>query len=248
MKNDTVVMVPVLNEENAIDLFLERWTSYPWDILFVDGISRDQTVEKINAFRRNHSEACVEVVTAPRRQGLAANSCLGFEAVLERGYDFVVVADVGTQTPKDAEKLLHIARQQNPSTPTVPRGSYFLSGSKVYNFPHYRRFVSRGAAFVSGLVLSNTGTYPTHAFKVWPRAALEAIPFRSLLDGKIAHCTNGPEFQVGMTWLSLRHGWAVPEYPMEFHGTKSTFQWRWIPNYIRQLRKLRAYIAPKTSG
>ena len=150
--------------------------------------------------------------------------------------------------PEDGKKLLEISRTQNTLNMVIPRGSYFLPGSTVHNFPEYRKVVSWGAAMVSGFILGKTGTYPTHAFKVWTRAALEAIPFHGLVDGTVARCVNGPEFQVGMTWLSLCHGWQVSEYPMEFHGTKSTFRWKWIPNYIQQLRKMQRYTAPKTAA
>jgi glycosyltransferase involved in cell wall biosynthesis len=242
------VVVPVLNEERVIGSFLERWSGRDWDLLFVDGMSTDATVAVVEEFSRQlpADERAVSVLRTQKRNGLAGNSCLGLQAALSRGYEYIIVADAGTQHPDDAEWMLGQLRELERETKIVPRGSYFLPGSAVHSFPFYRRVVSAGAAFVCSVLLGGTGTYPTHAFKVWPRKALEEIPFHGLVDGSIAHCLNGPEFQVGMTWLALQHGWSVPEFPMNFHGSKSTFRWSWIPRFMREIIRLRRYRAVPT--
>ncbi len=240
-RHDTVVLVPVLNEEKAITAFLERWSGFEWDLMVLDGMSRDGTVSLVEAFQAREVGSSVRLIRTREPQGLAYNTCVGLEAALAAGYGYIIVADAGTQQPQDAQTMLRAARRDAGSARVIPRGSYFLRGSHVHDFPTYRRVVTFAAALVSRLLLGRTGTYPTHAFKVWPRAALEAIPFRGLVDGSVAQCRNGPEFQVGMTWLSLQHGWRVVEFPMVFHGTKSTFRWRWIPGFLRETLHLRGY-------
>jgi dolichol-phosphate mannosyltransferase len=242
-RRDTVILVPVLNEEEAILSFLERWFPFDWDILFIDGMSRDNTVGIIEEFSRqqpSRSEA-VKLVRTEERRGLAFNTCLGLQAALNSGYRYIIVADVGTQRPADAWKMLESARAASPADRLIPRGSYFIRGSQTQNFPTYRRVVTIGARWVSRILLGRTGTYPTHAFKVWPRQALNEIPFWGLVNGSIAKCENGPEFQVGMTWLSLANGWSIVEFPMSFFGTKSTFRWRWIPKFLREVLRIRRY-------
>ncbi len=240
-RHDTVVLAPVLNEEDAIIPFLERWSGFSWDLMILDGMSQDRTVALVEAFQAHGAGGAVRLVRTVQPQGLAYNTCLGLQAALAAGYQYVIVADVGTQHPLDAERMLKMARDEAAAPRTIPRGSYFLRGSQVRNFPLYRRLVTLGAALASRLLLGATGTYPTHAFKVWPSVALEAIPYWGLVDGSIARCRNGPVFQVGMTWIAVKHGWRVPEYPMVFNGTKSTFRWRWIPGFFREVLRLRGY-------
>lgn len=242
---NAVVIIPVLNEEDAIRSCLQKWSRFDWDLMFVDGLSQDDTTLIIEEFREKERHAGrvsrVTVVRPEGRQGLARNTCLGLETALRGGYAYILVADVGTQQPSDAwDMLLVVANRKTERL--IARGSYFLRGSKVDAFPLYRRAVTFGATLASLLVLGGTGTYPTHAFKVWPRQALEDIPFHGLVDGTVAHCENGPEFQVGMTWLSLQHGWSTREFSMTFFGTKSTFRWRWIPKFLREIVRLRSYV------
>ncbi|WP_315792658.1 MULTISPECIES: glycosyltransferase [unclassified Bradyrhizobium] len=242
-RQDAVVFVPVLNEQDAILSFLERWSKFDWDILLLDGMSHDNTITIINDFSKQQASGgeTITLIRAEERHGLAFNTCLGLQAALNAGYRYVIVADVGTQRPADAWKMLESARQASPAERLIFRGSYFIRGSQTQNFPIYRRLVTIGARWVSWVLLGSTGTYPTHAFKVWPRQALSDIPFWGLVNGAIARCENGPEFQVGMTFLSLANGWSVVEFPMIFFGTKSTFRWRWIPKFVREVLRIRRY-------
>lgn len=241
-KHDSVVIIPVLNEEDAILQCLHRWTEFGWDIHFVDGMSRDRTVEIIERFvAEKKLSDVVDVRRTYEKQGLAFNSCLGLRDAISRGYEYVIVADAGTQDPADAWRMLEVLRSR-PNDALIARGSYFKRGSSVHNFPIYRRFVTFGATVVARLVFGpGTGTYPTHAFKVWPRKALAEIPFEDLVNGRVAHCVNGPEFQVAMTWLALRHGWTIVEFPMTFFGSKSTFRWQWIPRFFKEVFRIRGY-------
>lgn len=96
------VVVPVYNEENTVEAFLERLTphldqlSFDWEIVFVNDGSLDATLERLLGILAH--EQRLRIVDLSRNFGKEAALAAGFDNV---GGDAIVVMDVDLQDPPE---------------------------------------------------------------------------------------------------------------------------------------------------
>ncbi len=108
-QNNLIVLIPTLNEEKSIGNLVEKCLKYTNEVLIIDGLSSDLTIEKAK-------ESGAKVITCDEK-GKGSALVKGFKYVLDN-YNFSHVAYLdgdNTYDPDDLPKLFEVTSQRKKS-------------------------------------------------------------------------------------------------------------------------------------
>lgn len=191
-----LVVVPVYNEEAALDKLLQRLRAWvpEAELLVVDDGSADRSAAV--------ARACgVQVVSHPHNLGYGVAVQTGLLYALRRGFHTVVHIDGdGQHDPADVPRL--IAALDGGADVAV--GSRFLGGDYPSTF--LRRLGSRLFAALASLIVGQRITDPTSGFRALRGPVL---PF-------YASDHYPPDYpDADLLILTHRHGFRIAEVPVE---------------------------------
>ena len=138
------IIVPTLNEEENIDLLLQRIfhamlpVGVTFEILVVDGNSGDNTCSRVSAWGATHP---VRLVCLESNLGLASAVMAG---ALEAAYEFVVVMDADLSHPP--EKIPALLTPLLETRCDVVIGSRYVDGGATPDWPFIRKLTSKIAS------------------------------------------------------------------------------------------------------
>jgi len=138
------------------------------------------------------------------KEGLGAAYLAGFAWGLEQGFDVLVEHDAdGSHQPEQLPRLLEALE-----TADMVKGSRYVEGGSVVNWPKSRELLSRGGSLWTRLMLGIPLRDITGGFNAFRAATLRAImPDIS---------SSGYNFQVDLTWQAIQRGFTVVEVPIDF--------------------------------
>ncbi|MDR2896989.1 MAG: polyprenol monophosphomannose synthase [Propionibacteriaceae bacterium] len=199
-----LVIIPTFNEYENLPLITARTrTAMPSaDILVIDDNSPDHTGELADqlAAKDNH----LHVMHRTAKNGLGAAYVAGFRWGLKHGYDILVEMDAdGSHRPEQLPELIAALDQAD-----MVKGSRWISGGRVVNWPKTRELLSRGGSWWTRLMMGIPVRDITGGFNAFKAATLEAI-----VDDL---SSVGYNFQVDLTWQVISHGMTVAEVPITF--------------------------------
>jgi dolichol-phosphate mannosyltransferase len=205
--NDTLIIVPTVNERENLPLMVEKLLSLPVkvDVLVMDGNSSDGTGQIADELVAKHPE--VQVIHEAKKSGLGRAYIAGFKWALERGYEFVFEIDCDfSHDPAEIPRFLEAAKKQNAD---VVLGSRYDGGVRVVNWPLKRLMLSRCAGVYVSVITGMPFTDPTGGYKCFRRPALKAINLDEVKS-------DGYSFQIEMTHRLWRNGYKIVEVPIIF--------------------------------
>lgn len=205
--NDTLIIVPTVNERENLPTVTRRLLSLPVkvDILVMDGNSSDGTGQVADDLAAKHPE--VHVIHEAKKSGLGRAYLAGFKWALDQGYEFVFEMDSDlSHNPDDVPQFLEAAKNQNAD---LVLGSRYSGGVRVINWPLKRLMLSRCAGIYVSLITGMPFSDPTGGYKCFRRRALQAINL-----GEIR--SDGYSFQIEMTHRLWRDGFKIVEVPIIF--------------------------------
>ncbi len=200
-----LVTIPTFNEiDNVQPIVMRLRAAVPdADILIADDNSPDGTGEL--ADRLAAADPHVHVLHRAGKQGLAAAYLAAFHWGLDHSYDVMVEHDAdGSHRPEDLPKLL-----DRLQTADVVKGSRWVPGGRVVNWPKSREILSRGGNLWTRMWLGIPVKDATGGFAAWRAATLRGID----LDAVEA---AGYGFQVDLAWRAVQAGFRVAEVPITF--------------------------------
>lgn len=200
-----LVIIPTYNEaENVGPITARLRAAVPQaDILIADDNSPDGTGRLADELAA--ADDHIKVMHRPGKQGLGAAYLAGFDWGLERGYDVLVEFDAdGSHKPEQLPSLL-----ERLKTADAVKGSRWVPGGRVVNWPKSRELLSRGGNLWVRLWLGLPLGDATGGFAAWRATTLRGMD----LAGVEAH---GYGFQVDLAWRAIRNGFTVAEVPIEF--------------------------------
>lgn len=200
-----LVIIPTYNEAENIGPITTRLRAAApaADILVVDDNSPDGTGRLADELAASDNQ--VHVLHRKLKDGLGGAYLAGFGWGLEQGYDVLIEHDAdGSHRPEDVPRLLERLR-----TADVVKGSRWVPGGRVVNWPKSRELLSRGGNLWVKLWLGLPVADATGGFAAWRADTLRGMD----LDGVEAH---GYGFQVDLAWRAVRNGFTVAEIPIEF--------------------------------
>lgn len=205
--NDTLIIVPTVNERENLPRIVQRLLSLPArvDLLVVDGNSSDGTGEIADDLAAKHPE--VHVLHEKKKNGLGRAYIAGFKWALERNYEFIFEMDCDfSHDPDEIPNFLAMAKKENAD---LVLGSRYSGGVRVVNWPLKRLMLSRGAGIYVRVITGMPFSDPTGGYKCFRRRALQ---FLNLDEIK----SNGYSFQIEVTHRLWRDGFGIAEVPIIF--------------------------------
>lgn len=203
---NVLVIIPTYNESQNIASITARLRSAVPDahVLIADDNSPDGTGEI--ADRLASSDDHIHVMHRTGKQGLGAAYLAGFNWGLEHDYDVLVQHDAdGSHQPEELPRLL----QAIADGADMVKGSRWVPGGSVVNWPKSREFISRGGSLWTRLWLGIPVKDATGGFNAFRADTLRGINLDEVASA--GYC-----FQIDMVWRALKHGFKVVEVPIEF--------------------------------
>lgn len=201
-----VVVIPTYNERETL-LDIARAVlglRGGWSLLIVDDNSPDGTGRLADELAA--AEPRVSTLHRARKEGLGPAYIAGFKHALgEPQFEFVAQMDADfSHDPTDVPRLLEALREAE-----LAIGSRYVPGGRTEGWDLRRRVLSRwGNAYVR-LVVGAPVRDMTAGFRVWRRAALEAVDLEAVK-------TRGYGFQIEMALRAVAAGCRVVEVPICF--------------------------------
>jgi len=199
------MVVPTYNEADNLGWIIGRLREAQPDVhvLVVDDNSPDGTGKLADELAA--ADAAVQVVHRSGKGGLGAAYRHGFRVALDAGYDVIGEMDAdGSHQPEQLQLLLDALLDAD-----LVIGSRWVSGGSVVNWPFRRELLSRGGNLYVRMLLGVRVRDATAGFRLFRRAALEAIDLATVES-------TGYVFQTDMVTRCLRLGLRVREVPIEF--------------------------------
>ena len=163
-----LVIIPTYNELENIELITSRLRrAVPQaHILIADDNSPDGTGDV--ADRLAEADDHIHVMHRQGKQGLGAAYIAGFRWGLDRGYDVLVEHDAdGSHQPEQLPLLLDALKHAD-----MVKGSRYVAGGSVVNWPKSRELLSRGGSLWTRLMLGIPVKDITGGFNAFRAATL----------------------------------------------------------------------------
>ncbi|AQP44418.1 polyprenol monophosphomannose synthase [Tessaracoccus flavus] len=204
--DSVLVIIPTYNESQNIESITTRLRRAVPDahILIADDNSPDGTGEI--ADRLASDDDHVHVMHRKGKEGLGAAYLAGFHWGLDRGYGVLVSHDAdGSHQPEQLPRLLEAIR----AGADMVKGSRWVSGGSVVNWPKSRELISRGGSLWTRLWLGIPVKDATGGFNAYRASTLRGISLDEVASA--GYC-----FQIDLVWRALKNGFRVVEVPIEF--------------------------------
>jgi len=203
--NDTLIIVPTVNERENLPRIVEKLLSLPVkvDLLVVDGNSTDGTGTIADALAVHYPE--VHVLHETKKSGLGRAYIAGFKWALERNYEFIFEMDCDfSHDPDEIPHFLEAAQKAD-----LVLGSRYAGGVRVLNWPLKRLLLSRCAGIYVRAITGMPMSDPTGGYKCFRRRALQAVNLEEVRSSDYS-------FQIEMTHRLWRQGYKIVEVPIIF--------------------------------
>lgn len=201
-----LVIIPTYNESQNIESTTTRLRDAVPDahVLIADDNSPDGTGEIADRLATNDDH--VHVMHRKGKQGLGAAYLAGFHWGLDEGYDVLVQHDAdGSHQPEELPRLLDAIADGAD----MVKGSRWVPGGSVVNWPATRKFISKGGSLWTRLWLGIPVKDATGGFNAFRASTLTGLNLDEVASA--GYC-----FQIDMVWRALKHGFKVVEVPITF--------------------------------
>lgn len=201
-----LVIIPTYNESQNIESVTTRLRDAVPDahVLIADDNSPDGTGEIADRLAEHDDH--VHVMHRKGKQGLGAAYLAGFHWGLDEGYDVLVQHDAdGSHQPEELPRLLEAIADGAD----MVKGSRWVPGGSVVNWPATRKFISKGGSLWTRLWLGIPVKDATGGFNAFRASTLEGLNLDEVASA--GYC-----FQIDMVWRALKHGFKVVEVPITF--------------------------------
>lgn len=200
------VIVPTYNEAESIAILIERVMALGdrYRILVVDDSSPDGTARVVLTLSERFPGR-IELLSRARKEGIGRAYIAGFRQTLAG--DAQLIAQMDADLSHDPDDLPRLVAATDGADLVL--GSRYVEGGDTKGWPKHRQLISKIGGRYARLVLGVPIQDLTGGFKVYRRAALEAL--------NIDHITSdGYVFQIETTYKTLLNGFQVMEVPIHF--------------------------------
>lgn len=201
-----LVIIPTYNEAENIEPITTRLRKAVPDahILIADDNSPDGTGRLADELAAKDDH--IHVNHRKGKEGLGAAYLDSFEWGLAQGYDVLIEHDAdGSHQPEQLPRLLRALADGAD----MVKGSRWVKGGSVINWPKHREFLSRGGSVYLRLMLGMPVKDITGGLN-----AFKAPVLRDVLDQRIDR--HGYGIQRDLTWHAYQRGYRIVEVPIDF--------------------------------
>ncbi|MCL1922390.1 MAG: polyprenol monophosphomannose synthase [Propionibacteriaceae bacterium] len=201
--SEILVIIPTYNEVDNIKPICARvrQATPQVDILIVDDSSPDGTGELADSLAEQDPH--VHVIHRKDKNGLGAAYLAGFRWGLSNYRILIQMDGDGSHHPEQIPRLL-----KGLDTADMVKGSRYIPGGEVVNWPKSRQLLSRGGSWWIRLMLRLKIRDITGGFNGFHAHTLEAV-----LDDL---SSVGFNFQVDLVWNVVKNNFTIVEVPITF--------------------------------
>ena len=207
---NTFVILPTYNEKKNIEELISRIFALAipgLQILVVDDGSPDGTGQLVEQLKQNESR--LHVLHRKEKQGLGPAYLAGFRYCLDQGADYIFEMDADfSHDPKYIPQMLEAAKSFD-----LVLGSRYIKGGGVRNWNLSRRLISKFGNLYARVILLAPVKDLTGGFKCFNSQVLESLDLDNVES-------LGYNFQIELTYKTLKKGFTVKEIPIIFTERK----------------------------
>lgn len=235
--NNWAVVVPMANEENDFDPFVEALTVVldrleSGTVYFVvDTVSVDRTLDMCHKL----SELDTRFVTvyAPENRNVVDAYLRGYREAYNNGHDIILEMDAGlSHDPRAIPMFLRVLNEGNECA----FGSRYINGGSMSDSPLQRRFLSKGGSVLSNILLGTQMYDMTSGYQ----------GFHANIVGKLLNCTlrsTAHFYQTEVRYLLHKHRYA--EVPIHYRAPSPRVS---CDAVLNSLQVLAGYFFQRISG
>ncbi len=167
MKNDTLIIIPAYNEEEAINDTVMSLSSYNVDVLVVNDGSTDNTLNVL----KNIQTENFSYITLPINSGIGAGMQTGFIYANRHNYEYAVQFDGDGQ--HSSESLIKLLSHAKDNDLDLCVGSRFLDKDNPnFKSSTLRRVGINFFSFLISFLTKTKVTDPTSGYRVYGKRAV----------------------------------------------------------------------------
>nr|XP_023017497.1 dolichol-phosphate mannosyltransferase subunit 1 [Leptinotarsa decemlineata] len=208
-KNKYSILLPTYNEVENLPIMiylLVKYMSksgYDYEVIVIDDGSPDGTLEAAQQLQKIYGED--KIVLRPREKKLGLGTAY-IHGMKHATGNFIIIMDSDlSHHPKFISQF--IEKQQSENLDLVSGTRYVGSGG-VYGWDFKRKLVSRGANFLTQLLLRPGASDLTGSFRLYRKDVLDQLIKRCVSKGYV--------FQMEMIIRARELGFTIGEVPITF--------------------------------
>ncbi|XP_063218024.1 dolichol-phosphate mannosyltransferase subunit 1 isoform X2 [Bacillus rossius redtenbacheri] len=203
------ILLPTYNERENLPIivwliisYMEK-RGYSFEIIVIDDGSPDGTQEAARQLERIYGSE--KIVLRPRERKLGLGTAY-VHGIKHATGNYIVIMDADlSHHPKFIPQFIEKQRSRDFD---VVSGTRYAEGGGVFGWDFKRKLISRGANFLSQLLLRPGASDLTGSFRLYKKEVLEKL---------VASCVSkGYVFQMEMIIRARQHGFTVGEVPITF--------------------------------
>lgn len=172
MMKNIAIIIPSFNERNNISVLIKKLINLvPNAIIFiVDDNSPDKTGEVVQKLARRNKR--IKLIKRIGKGGRGSAVLAGFKEAYKNPQiqSFIEMDADLSHSPEEIKRLIG-----NSKKGTITIGSRYIKGSRILNWPLYRRILSKFANFYIKLILGIKINDFTNGFRSYPRTSIEVL-------------------------------------------------------------------------
>lgn len=208
-KNKYSVLLPTYNEKENLPIIVYLITKYldeakyNYEIIVIDDSSPDGTLDAAKQLQSIYGAD--KIVLKPRKKKLGLGTAYMHGLKYATG-NFIIIMDADlSHHPKFIPEMIKLQESQNLDVVT---GTRYVGTGGVYGWDFKRKLVSRGANFLTQLLLRPGVSDLTGSFRLYKKDVLETL---------VSSCVSkGYVFQMEMVIRARQHNYTIGEVPISF--------------------------------
>uniref|UniRef100_T1PEH6 Dolichol-phosphate mannosyltransferase subunit 1 n=1 Tax=Musca domestica TaxID=7370 RepID=T1PEH6_MUSDO len=203
------ILLPTYNEKDNLPiiiwLIMKYMTAggYQFEVIIIDDNSPDGTLEVAKDLQKIYGEE--KILLRPRKGKLGLGTAY-IHGIEHATGDFIIIMDADlSHHPKFIPQFIELQKQHDYD---IVSGTRYLGDGGVFGWDFKRKLISRGANFLSQLLLRPRASDLTGSFRLYKKRALEMC---------IASCVSkGYVFQMEMLVRARQFEYSIGEVPITF--------------------------------
>ncbi|XP_063698970.1 dolichol-phosphate mannosyltransferase subunit 1 [Culicoides brevitarsis] len=207
--NKYSILLPTYNEKENLPIIIWLIVKYmtqsniDYEVIIVDDGSPDGTQDVAKQLQKIYGEDKILLRPRPSKLGLGTAYVHGMK---HASGDFIIIMDADlSHHPKFIPEMINLQLEHDYD---VVSGTRYLGNGGVSGWDFKRKLISRGANFLSQILLRPGASDLTGSFRVYKKRVLEKL---------IANCVSkGYVFQMEMIVRARQFNYTVGEVPITF--------------------------------
>ncbi|XP_065355775.1 dolichol-phosphate mannosyltransferase subunit 1 [Calliphora vicina] len=209
MEHKYSILLPTYNEKENLPIIIWLIMKYlnesghKFEVIVIDDGSPDGTLEVAQDLQKIYGED--KILLRPRKAKLGLGTAY-IHGIQHATGDFIIIMDADlSHHPKFIPEFIELQQKHDYD---IVSGTRYQGSGGVYGWDFKRKLISRGANFLSQLLLRPNASDLTGSFRLYKKPVLEKC---------ISSCVSkGYVFQMEMLVRARQHGFSVGEVPITF--------------------------------